>query len=760
MTLIGRSTEAARLADWARTAGPLTVWGPPGIGKTALVRGVLAGWRMVDARELSALPPEDRVVWDGVRRDVAQRSLGTAPRRAVFVTSGPLHVRGERALEVGRLDTDSALTLLEQGLVNAGHRADLVELHAVAEFADGIPLVLTEAIRGFDLLGIDGLTSDRPPSWLPHNDPLPHFGSLFEALQRRWDELAAENRFALSALALLLGPIRVDAARAMLGEEAPFALRRLRDQGWLCVERPGTLRLLRPIRHFVLSETPPTEDLVGRWAEEVLDWARARTRPFRDQACRELSEYAPDLQEAVRLRPTDSRCSAALAVLSVVRPVPDLLPLLERALAEQPSDTTLLLARARVSRAAGRFDLARSTFDSLGPRVNDEQMGRIECDLGSMAQAEGALDVARGHFQAALACATRAGDDEGRTLVQAYVASLDYREGAIATAVEGYGRVVKGCRRLGNHYLEGLVRGNFAVTLRHSGRTDLAREQLARALALMEAQGETYRVAQMRYRLGFFAFLDGIVAEADQHVLRGLSKLEIGRNWRLRLCFLALRGAITAVLGDVEAAHVAFRQAAGVTERGAGPRLLALVQLYRGFLDLAEGRPADGLARLQHARAHANDQPTLGSTDDGLTALAAALEKRLVAAPGPALYVGHAGDWFRLSDGPPVSFSRWPAVCRLLKSLADARVSEPGSALSVDALFAAGWLDDDAPEEARRNRVQVALSKLRSSGLKGALLRVEGGYLLDTELPVLLVGDASHSGEHGPVENGAPASED
>lgn len=92
--------------------------------------------------------------------------------------------------------------------------------------------------------------------------------------------------------------------------------------------------------------------------------------------------------------------------------------------------------------------------------------------------------------------------------------------------------------------------------------------------------------------------------------------------------------------------------------------------------------------------------------------------------------------WKIIGDGAAVvsptqerlDLSRWPLLGRLAIALATAHADAPGRALSTTELFAAGWPDEGAQEDAIKNRVRVAVSTLRRHGLRELIESEDGGY--------------------------------
>ena len=93
------------------------------------------------------------------------------------------------------------------------------------------------------------------------------------------------------------------------------------------------------------------------------------------------------------------------------------------------------------------------------------------------------------------------------------------------------------------------------------------------------------------------------------------------------------------------------------------------------------------------------------------------------------------GTWFCEPGKDTYDLSRRKLLVRLLSALIDRRRTEPGSPLSVDALLARGWPDERFIAKTGANRVYVALTTLRKLGLRDLLVRDEGGYYLDPDVP-------------------------
>ena len=111
--------------------------------------------------------------------------------------------------------------------------------------------------------------------------------------------------------------------------------------------------------------------------------------------------------------------------------------------------------------------------------------------------------------------------------------------------------------------------------------------------------------------------------------------------------------------------------------------------------------------------------------------------------PAPAgLRIDADGAAFEIA-GERGSLARHRTLRRILLALVEQRLSAPGVALTWEAVFAVGWPNDRAQPEAARNRVKVAISTLRTLGLRDLVFHDGTGYLIDPATPVHVDGAAA-----------------
>lgn len=96
--------------------------------------------------------------------------------------------------------------------------------------------------------------------------------------------------------------------------------------------------------------------------------------------------------------------------------------------------------------------------------------------------------------------------------------------------------------------------------------------------------------------------------------------------------------------------------------------------------------------------------------------------------------VDRAGNWFEVPGRGRVSLEPRKQLERILRALANAHAREPGRALSVAELVAAGWPGEKVLPRAGASRVYVSIASLRRMGLRDALERTPEGYRLDARV--------------------------
>jgi len=284
---------------------------------------------------------------------------------------------------------------------------------------------------------------------------------------------------------------------------------------------------------------------------------------------------------------------------------------------------------------------------------------------------------------------------------------LSQEQGAYREARTHFEHAERKLSRAGARLLEAHVRG-YAGALHHElGELDLACAAYARALRVLHEVGDR----------------------------------------RSEGLFLAALGGADAARGRTAAAREAFASAEKLLAEVGDPGLVEALELHRGFLALASSAQAQ--ARGDAAQSHAErsralalsrrarerlDSGALAHSDDARFALR--LLERALRSEAWIFNVG------RSALAPPgeatIDLSSRPQLVRIVRALAEQRMTLPGVALSQDELLAYAWPGERMTADAAANRMKVALSTLRKLGLRSLIQRTEEGYLLDPLSPFVL----------------------
>jgi hypothetical protein len=107
-------------------------------------------------------------------------------------------------------------------------------------------------------------------------------------------------------------------------------------------------------------------------------------------------------------------------------------------------------------------------------------------------------------------------------------------------------------------------------------------------------------------------------------------------------------------------------------------------------------------------------------------------------APQARLVLHRDARWLRLPDGRAIDCARHKLLRRLLVALVAAHLCSPGEPLGWPTLVMAGWPDERILAPAARNRIHVALNRLRRLGVGPWLEHVADGWRLSIALDIEL----------------------
>lgn len=663
---------------------------------------------------------------------------------------------------------------------------------AVGLAAARLELMTLEQLR--DRLRTSALSTLSDPSHVGHRH-----STLRATLDWSWSMLDAHQRACLAQCSVFVGGFTLEMAEAIVelppGVETLDALHVLHRNN--LVDRSARrLRLLEPVRAYAeqqLEAMGLTDVTVARhaagFARAGRDWVRATRGPRAAAAYRELGADFDNLHAAMR-RDTDLDRVADIAqslchFLDRVGPVPSRLHLVEEALSRldaAPLDreirTALEVRRATWLRVAGLPDRASDEIDRLlasdpGPAGRARALAERAAGMLQVApSSEARLNAYRTAVEAAAAAELPDVEAEARAGHAVALHDIGHADEADAEAA----RALDLAQSLGDPAVEASVlrqRGYIALERAQleqaarwldAARTSFAHLGMTRQAAIIdgqralidEANGDIERAAraydEVRERFaslgdevfetyytgsrGRVALRAGDCAEARRlctSATARLAELDPALASHFRACLVAERGlagdvegvaAHAALLGEDEAERCLARAAAQTARaRGAGStREIArasLEALREAGADEAMHRGPVQYTMLRHSLRAIRDQ------------LVEAAESALV-----GWWIHADGAWFEGPHGPKVEVHA-RASARLLAALAHRRDAEPGASLDVTSLSEAGWPGEAMLPTAAANRVRVALSKLRRLGLADLIERVDDGWRLSPDVPIV-----------------------
>jgi predicted ATPase len=831
--VFGREADTA--AVHALVAGGermVTLLGPAGVGKTRLAHEVAlrcergrrspAVW-FVELSAATGLPQIARAIERAVDPDgrpgatpaevlhaVAARLAARGP--AVLVLDNCEQAAGELAaacrmlLERGRalrvlatsrirlrlsferiyrveplaIDGEAAIELIQDRLAMRGHLrargvADLAILRAIVARLEGMPLALELAAARLGVVSpaallarletqLDALTDDPV-------DREPRQHSLRNAIAASWALLDADQRRALSRLAVFRGGWTLPAATAVLGVgDAGSAEAMLRD----FVDRS----LVRAVTGGAATRFAMYEGL-RQYAAEILGGSGDRAEIERRHAdhligeTRDVADWSRTLDAGRKLAAEAERENLLAAFDHLVR----------RDLADRAAiDGALVLASILASIdlthgpwavAADRLTAAlagsRSTLGS-GALVADALCKRAYLleHLGRTTEAR--ADLARGTAVANAAGAVAIELDLLRTRIH-----LEVRDGRDGIAL------ARRAAELAETYRDVAERSlacwGLALALHAAGDTAEALAAIDRGLEIEELEVRAPRPAiylalrgGILHELGRFSEATAMLDEAIELVRArnaptyvaqfafARALVEVERGGRGAEAALVDAGKRAATNGDERTAFVATSAAAlvaGLLGKAAlaadrlaplrssrdrlGPEPRALYDLVAAVARAATARgPDQRRARIEAALLG----PTCNTPLLRCARRIAAGAVRGSAGADAALRVSRDCSALELRDGTRVELGVRSPARRLLLGLVTRHLRAPGDPSTIAALAAEGWPGERIDPRAAKNRVHVALAELRRAGLRDLVCRSPRGYFLDPTATIAVLDDA------------------
>jgi tetratricopeptide (TPR) repeat protein len=544
--LIGRGAAGQALRELLVKPGVGAVTGPPGIGKTALVRAVTADlphlW--VDAEHAAteeallrgvaaALHIEvgrGAAAWRAIRFALAARGAvdlapdgndlleapdavlaalaADAPLASIAATTRTRPAPPAWHLELGPLDeAESAVLIRTHAAARGVEDIDEAALRELARRLDGLPLALELAAGRLGILSVAELVARLDLSVLRGGSAGRH-GTLEAALDWSWGLLSAVERDALAQLAVFVGGFELATAEAVLdlptGTAAIDVLMALQTRS--LVSRGPRFALLAPVAaHATLrggaqaaAEIRHGTAFAARGAPDAIDAMDGPRGPeLRSAVGRDLENFRVACTRAV------ARGDVAVA-LPVFRAIaqwarisgvgPWFYEVVDPILALDPPPLArldLLHAATNAAHVGGHLERGETwgrmaVADAAG--IGDPfRVAASRAALGAVLRERGKVQDAEEMAVSALAVARAAGITRVIGPAATNLGLVCQEQGRMAEARALYGEALAAYRAVGNLRPQGLALGNLALVEQQEGRMEEARAAYQAALAVHRA---------------------------------------------------------------------------------------------------------------------------------------------------------------------------------------------------------------------------------------------------------------------------------
>jgi predicted ATPase/Tfp pilus assembly protein PilF len=368
--------------------------------------------------------------------------------------------------------------------------------------------------------------------------------------------------------------------------------------------------------------------------------------------------------------------------------------------------------------------------------------------VGSIALVQGKREEARVLLVKALECARETEDPMQVAPSLNLLGALEHTLGHSEAALAMFDEALAMLRELGVMPYFAPWAGFAAQEL---GRWEEAEARYREAIA-WAAHVETFSLATAYGYLGSLLHERGQLQEARLRYEDALASAKNGpASSAIGGVVRASYGALLAKLGNTaEATHEL--DAASAALSNAGSEWTAYVAVHRGHLDLALAREREARGDVREAeQLRARAAGRLGNGEGAgedlrfarrlLARELEALHPVAEAAPN-VLVIGPDARWLRFRDGSVIDLDTRRVPRILLLALARARLARPGEPLSTAALLREAWKGERMSARAGLNRLHVALSRLRASGLRDAIASRDDGYLLAPSVHVVMSDEA------------------
>jgi predicted ATPase len=624
--------------------------------------------------------------------------------------------------------------------------------------------------------------------------------TLRGAFALSWEQLSEADASILAACATFRGSFDLDAASAVTARgrlETADALERLEESSLVRAfeppEVPGARRygLDASVRSFATDELADDtrRDAEQRHAEHF-GRAASTGAPVRlDVLALDRDELDAALAWAIGEGEIRTAARVALVLAPLALSHGPLVPFLARVDAllgmrglPRALSAELHLVRGLARMHHGRRDDALVDFGAARKLAARAGSVRVEVlaisKMGLIVGLKGQFTAGKAHFAGATKRLGTSSDPGLRGIVSKDLANVLSEEGLNAQAIVELARARDLFHVAGDLREEGFVLMMLGSRLLDGGQLADAQRDCTTALDRLRAAGDHRTAAWCEVLLALAASEQGDLLGARTRLDASLAAFRAIGDVHTEGLVLGYLGNVALEQGALADAEASYREArvrlAELGDRGSE----ALFTAAAGVVDVALGRAASAAARFAHATelvkddgrvarreavaifasvlgpkrkapreptsaAHAVTAEELRFAERAVEKVRAMLEPRRkgrakASGDAPVLVVAADGSWLRVPSGRSARLAAGGALRGILRRLAQDRIHYPGRPAPLAALVRAGWPGESIQPAAAKNRLHVAIARLRRTGLDRALVHDDDGYFLDPAVPTRL----------------------
>lgn len=629
---VGAPVVESLLEHVARGTPRVVLWGPPGVGRTTLLR------RLAEALEDRA------VLVDAASAAAAREALEEAPRGRPVVVATPSRTAVEadafvesRPLPIDDGTEGSALAFLRRLLAreDAGRDWGSEEaLRTIALHTGGLPGAVRRAAELLRIVPAEGLArrcEAAVRTLVVHGRAAEHpLGLGSPAAIAETDDA---QRRAAAALVAAGEPIDVDLAELLVPSGALEALLALRDAGAVRVLDDGRLELSVPFTCAVAGWTGFAEafgSAARRLDDRMLElgrdaYERWLTRGSLEEIDR-LERHAGFLTRATeRALEAGESDRARLVQLALAVALPhevrrrlgeqdELIRRAVEALGDDPLGGPLRIEHARRLRVSGELAAAEQALDELDPdTLPPEQAGRWHAERALCHNDGRRMDASARHFERARDLHAAHGWDHEVARHVINIGSIRYWQERWADAVEHFEQGRSLAARLGAKRTRAIALSNLCLCHSLIGDERLADERGSEAVALFREEPDyPETVGTTLGHLGILAFHYGRLEDAERHFAEAEALLESVRFIEQLRYVRFNRAELAFSAGDLDGATARARSLEVLLEAHPDPMVSISLASLRADIFEARGDLAEARASLEWAHREAG---SLGSME-------------------------------------------------------------------------------------------------------------------------------------------------